>query len=562
VKQRAVLARRLSPVGLALLLASCGGGGAPGTTPLTDGSGTNVFGDGSGTNPLGSGSGTPPFGSGSGGGGGTTGDGLLPPPDPAVTISDDDLQGTVFDSRSGTGLGGASVQFSATTLTTGVDGSFSQASAAADPRLVLQASATNYETLYTPTEVLGSVPSVNRLALTPYGETSDITVSAGGTVGDVANGASVTLPANALSAVGGGASPPVVNVRVTSIAVGTDPHLLSGDYTDDNGVRLEAFGAANLGSAVPVEVAAGQTLTLRIPVSTRSTAAPSTATLYFLDSASGQWVEQGPVSITSGAYVATVSEFGQYMVGAAVASPVAVTGCVNDDSGAPAANVRMELEGISYTGTAQVTTDATGAFSLPARVSSRVVVSGRRGSFLTNSAARDVASASINISPCLTLPSTNAATMRLTWGEFPRDIDSHLRTPDGAHVYYASKGSLTQAPFSSLDVDDVTGFGPEVTTIRRPKVGIYRFYLHNFSNSFNPGMTGSPTRVDLNYAGRSVVFAPPPLEGSALYWHLFDLYIAPNCTMTLYRYNRWRTDEPQNPNASTTFSTATECVPA
>src|SRR4029434_6987168 len=102
------------------------------------------------------------------------------------------------------------------------------------------------------------------------------------------------------------------------------------------------------------------------------------------------------------------------------------------------------------------------------------------GAFLTNSAARDVTTTTLDITPCLTLPSSNAATMRLTWGEFPRDIDSHLNTPDGSHVYYASKGSLTQNPFSSLDVDDVTGFGPEVTTIRRPKVGIYRFYLHNY----------------------------------------------------------------------------------
>jgi hypothetical protein len=137
-----------------------------------------------------------------------------------------------------------------------------------------------------------------------------------------------------------------------------------------------------------------------------------------------------------------------------------------------------------------------------------------------------------------------------------------LRTPDGAHVYFASQGSLVANPFASLDVDDVTGFGPEVTTVRRPKVGIYRFYLHNYSQSFAPGMTGSPVRLELNYAGRPVVFSPPPGEGSALWWHVFDLYIAPNCTMTLYRYNRWRADEPQNPNAATPTTPPAECVPA
>ena len=53
------------------------------------------------------------------------------------------------------------------------------------------------------------------------------------------------------------------------------------------------------------------------------------------------------------------------------------------------------------------------------------------------------------------------ATMRLTWGASPSDIDSHLRTPDGSHVFYSSKGSLTTTPFASLDVDDVDGFGPK-----------------------------------------------------------------------------------------------------
>jgi len=550
VKGRVIEARRFSLLSLALLAACGGGGSATGTTPFGDGSGDPVFGEGAGN---------PPFGG--GGGGGPSGDGPRPNADPAVVVSNDDIQGTVFDARSGSGLASASVQFSGTTLTTISDGTYAQADATPAPRLVLLASASSYETLYRPTEVLGSVPSVNQLGLTPYGTASDITVAAGGTVTDTASTASVTLPANALVAAGGGPAPAVVGVRVTPIAAGTDPHLLSGDYTDDNGGRLESFGGAILGSSVPVDVAIGQQLTLRIPLSTRSTAPPSTANLYRFEPGTGAWVDQGPISITSGTYNAEVDAFGQYMVGSPIATPVTVTGCVNDDSGAPAANVRMEIEGISYSGTAQATTDGVGSFTLPARSSSRIIVSGRRGAFLTNSVARDVTTTQVDLTPCLTLPSANAATVRLTWGENPRDIDSHLRTPDGAHVYFASKGSLTAAPFSSLDVDDVTGFGPEVTTIRRPKVGIYRFYLHNYSQSFNPGMTGSPTRVELNYAGRPVVFTPPAGEGSALYLHVFDLYIAPNCTMTLYRYNRWRADEPQNPNASTTFTTATECVP-
>ena len=348
MKLRVIEPRWLSPLSLALLVAC--GGGATGTTPLGEGSGDPVFGEGAGN---------PPFGNGSGGG--LSGDGPRPNPDPAVVVSNDDIQGTVFDARSGSSLASASVQFSGTTLTTLTDGTYSQADATPDPRLVLQASASNHETLYTPTEVLGTVPAVNQLGLTPYGTASDITVAAGGTVTDTGSTASVTLPADALAAVGGGPAPAVVGVRVTPIAVGSDPHLLSGDYTDDNGGRLESFGGVILGSSVPVDVAIGQQLTLRIPVSTRSTVPPLTASLYRFEPSSGAWVDQGPVSITSGTYNADVDAFGQYMVGLPIASPITITGCVVEDGGAPAANVRMEIEGISYSGTAQATTDGTGA---------------------------------------------------------------------------------------------------------------------------------------------------------------------------------------------------------
>lgn len=542
-------------------LVACGGGGANGEGVFSDGPGDKVFGDGAGNGSFGSGAGTPPFGTGGGGGGGT-GDGPRPDPDPAIVIRNDDLQGTVFDASTGSGLAGATVVYDTptqtTTMTAGSDGSFMQESADAAARLVLQADATGRETLYAPTEVLGIVPSFNLIGLTPQAAGADIPVANGGTVTDPATNATVTVPVNALVGIGGTPAPAIVNVRVTPIAVGSDPHLLSGDFTDGSGARLEAFGAAVLGSATPVEVAAGQQLALSIPVSSRSTSVPSTATLFWLDPDSAQWQPQGPVTITGGTFNANVTRFGQYMVGATIPSPVALSGCVVDEVGAPAPNVRVQLEGITYSGTAQVTTGADGRFSVPARPNSRVVVNGRRGPFLTNSVPYDVTGSPADITgaDCLTVAT---ATMRLTWGTSPRDIDSHLHTPDGSHVYFGAQGGLRSQPFASLDVDDTTGFGPEVTTIVRPKAGIYRFFLHNYSRTFSPGMTASPARVELNYGGRTVVFTPPAGEGSALYWHLFDLYIARDCTMTLYRYNRWRADVPANPN---TIVSTTECVPA
>ncbi len=544
--------RHLSAAACVVLLVACGGGGGN--------EGTSTFADGAGTSPFGDGAGTPPFGGGTTpGGGGLVGDGPRPSPDPVVVVSNDAIQGTVLNSSSGNPVSGASVRFSGTTLSTDGQGLFRQASALPSPRLLMDVSASGFEPYYGVAEVLGSVPSVSVLRLTPFGTSLSITVASGGTVTDSATGATLAVPANALVTTGGAPVPSTVDVRLTGVNVGSDSNLLSGDYSDNVGAAVQAYGAATLTPSLALDVASGQSMTLQLPASTRTATPPATANLYYLDTTTGRWVRDGSATLNGSTYTANVTRFGQWMVGGAIAGAVQVTGCVNDDSGQPAANVRIAADGVGYSSIQSATTNGAGQFTVLAAPNSSLVLQGRRGAFLTDARAVSTGTTAMSITTCLTIPTTNAATMRLTWGSAPRDIDSHLRVPGGFHVYYVSRGSLSAEPFANLDVDDVTSFGPEVTTIRRPKVGIYRFYLHNFSGTFSPGMTGSPTRVELSYAGRTVAFTPPSGEGSALYWHLFDLEIASNCSMTLYRYNRWRADEPQNPNVGTT---AQECTPS
>ncbi|NJK42516.1 MAG: hypothetical protein HC937_02000 [Aquincola sp.] len=203
----------------AMALASCGGGGSS--------SGESTLGEGSGSGGFGEGAGAPPFGAGSGGTG-LVGDGVRPQADAAVVISSADIQGSVFNASTGSALSGASVRFGATALPSDAEGRYEQTDATPDPRLVLEGSAANYESLYIATEVLGSVPAVNLLRLTPYGTTGDISVVSGGTVSSATTTAAVTVPANGLTAVGGSPAPGTVAVRITSIAVANDPHVLVG----------------------------------------------------------------------------------------------------------------------------------------------------------------------------------------------------------------------------------------------------------------------------------------------------------------------------------------------
>ncbi len=532
------------------LLMSCGGGGGGA------GSGFGSPGAGSGFPP---GAGSPPFGPGAGGGG-IVGDGPRPTPDPTVIVSNDAIQGSVFNATSGAGLANASVSFEAVTLTTNAQGDFTRATHPATPRLVMRTQANGFETMVRTTPVISGVPSFTIFKLTPLGVASSLDAGAGGTVESEAGTTRVVVPAGALDD-GGAAATGSVTVRATAVDVGSDSFLVSGDYTDSTTASLEAFGAVVLSNTRNLDVTSGSTLDVRVPVSTRAAAPPATATAYVLDESTGRWVAGPTATLTSGSapyYSFQADRFGEWMVGAPLGGGVVVTGCVVDDLGNPAANVSVNAEGLSYTGLSFAVTDSGGNFTLPVRSNGRVAVSGRRGAFLTNAATADISGSSSNLTPCLTLPTVNAATVRLTWGALPRDLDSHLRLPGEVHVFYGSRGSLSQSPFANLDVDDVTGFGPELTTIRRPRVGIYRFYVYNFSGTFGPGMTDSPARVELNYAGRTVVFTPPQGEGASRYWHVFDLEIGQNCSMTLYRYTRWRADEPQNPNGT---APPEECQP-
>ena len=62
--------------------------------------------------------------------------------------------------------------------------------------------------------------------------------------------------------------------------------------------------------------------------------------------------------------------------------------------------------------------------------------------------------------------------MVLTWGEEPKDLDSHLLTSTGCHVFYGNK----QCPdgSASLDADVTDGFGPETINVHTLRPGLYK----------------------------------------------------------------------------------------
>jgi hypothetical protein len=107
----------------------------------------------------------------------------------------------------------------------------------------------------------------------------------------------------------------------------------------------------------------------------------------------------------------------------------------------------------------------------------------------------------------------------LTWGSEPSDLDSHLLTPDGSHVYFAD-----DAPYGAgayLDVDDTSSYGPETITITTVQAGTYHYFVHNYDEDGLLTSSGAQVRV-FDDSGLVTVYYVPT-SGTGEYWDVFTL---------------------------------------
>jgi Carboxypeptidase regulatory-like domain len=119
----------------------------------------------------------------------------------------------------------------------------------------------------------------------------------------------------------------------------------------------------------------------------------------------------------------------------------------------------------------------------------------------------------------------------LQWGATPPDLDAHMTGPDSTtgtrfHVYYGDPGSLTTRPYASLDVDNTNGFGPETITLSQEFPGVYRYSVHDYTNSGDTTsaqfLAASGARVDLYINGLLArQFFVPNAPGTL--WTVFEL---------------------------------------
>lgn len=474
------------------------------------------------------------------------------------------VAGRVANGVTSAAIVGATVSIGSKTGTTNSTGRFLLTDIPVSTRTLVHVTASGYVDGFPVTSTAADSTSSIATQLLPINTVSSVDVATGGiafVTGEPA--ARVEVAANSMVLADATPATGSVNVAVTPIDPAQNLISMPGDFTASTNEPMESFGAMAISGANTVgdsvALGAGQTATIRIPYATRNTdAPPSTLSLFYFDTTTGYWVERGTATLGGFApdqyYQGTIDRFGIWTAAKTISPSVFLNGCVrHEGTTSPVANVRVQAEGINYSGMSTAISGADGKFRMAIKSGGTVIVNGQLGSFVTNTFSAGPATAEFTMTECLSLAALSGAPrITLTWGASPSDIDSHIFAPDGTHVFYSSKGTLAADPFIKLDVDDVTSYGPEVVTITRLMVGTYTYGVRNFSNTHSPGITGSPVRVELRLGDELTVFTPTAAMGETStndWWTIFRLTVDAQCKVTVTPLNVFSTGGDTGPAA-------------
>jgi hypothetical protein len=217
-----------------------------------------------------------------------------------------------------------------------------------------------------------------------------------------------------------------------------------------------------------------------------------------------------------------------------LSGPANVSGLVLDSqAGEPVAGATVTFR--RGTGQRAATTNQDGEFSITGIAIGTFTVTIRATGFIEVTLEGVEIADGDNVLPpyvAPTAPPEGSFRIVLSWGEQPRDLDSHLTGPmEGGgrfHVYFANPQPVD---YADLDRDDVTSFGPETITVNPRVNGTYRYSVFNFSSQSAAGSQGiageipnsSRARVQL-YSSSALIgewLAPPSTPGNT--WRVFEM---------------------------------------
>ncbi|GGI70380.1 YfaP family protein [Shewanella gelidii] len=368
----------------------------------------------------------------------------------------------------------------------------------------------------------------------------------------VENTVLVSLPENSLVDANGNPATTAVAAELTIINPAIDIEMMPGDMVTTNPagetVPIESFGAITVTfedeNGAPLQLASDKTAVINIPVA--GTTPPATIPLYYYDSVTGKWIEEGEASLTNingeQFYQGQVSHFTTWNADR-IYDTVIINGCVVDEQDTPLNNARIISDGRDYLGRSTTYSNDDGSFSIQVRMNSTILLSATIG-FQSRTVEISSHDIDTDLEECLVL-SEALTKITLNWGDEPSDLDSHLiirnETQELGHVYFANETVTLGESIIFLDVDDTNSYGPEVISIPDfPEVATYSYYVHNYSE--DPAMEAETTRVEVIFENEQYLFAPPS-EDISLWWHVAEIEKTVDGQLTFTPINAW-TDDP------------------
>ncbi len=276
-----------------------------------------------------------------------------------------------------------------------------------------------------------------------------------------------------------------------------------------------------------LQLANGTTAAFSIPIPADILAtAPASMPLWYFNETNGRWEEQGSVTRVGNNYVGSVPHFSiwnndvgysrSYVNGRVVCNGIPVQGA------------RVTFKGISPRNcwdSGESSTPADGTFRVPVDANSEVDYWIKKDSIQSIPARFTSAdnNGELNFGDIQFCPDLPKVVFTLTWGENPSDLDSHLWTPNNAHIYYSNQAE----DGAGLDYDDTSSFGPEHITITELHDGEYLYSVHWFSGSGTWSSSGAVVIMTIDGMGSFTLGAPSAGEpgNSGSYWDLWKITV-------------------------------------
>lgn len=308
-----------------------------------------------------------------GGGGGDT---ASPTPAPPTSAQIGSIKGTAFAVDTAAPLANAKVSVGEVSTTTANDGSFTLNNVPAQERAMVKFEAANYASAFSAVAVVDKQTSATQGLLSKVGSTSTFAANAASTLTVPNSPAQVALAADSLVNAATGAAPSgAITAQITPIDPASNPQSMPGDYTSLTATgavqSIESFGAVNVelkdAAGNKLNLASGKSATIRIPVSSRTAAAnsPATIPLYYFNETNGRWIQEGTATLSADKqyYEGTVTHFSTWNSDRPVEETIFVTGCVVGLINKTGINGALVTStGVDYSGSALTFTDNLGNF--------------------------------------------------------------------------------------------------------------------------------------------------------------------------------------------------------